>query len=99
MKQSLISVQSTSTEPVKSPSLPEQPSPSSQRFPLLGLWNPIWQGWLVNDVKEVTGDSDIWTSEFNEAQTFRTEAAAKNASKHLRDFYNIDVSVCVLGYA
>ena len=85
--------------PMKKPSLPEQPSASSQRFPLLGLWNPIWQGWLVNDVKEVSGDSEIWTSDFKEAQTFRTEAAATIARKHLRDFYNIDAVVSVLGYA
>ena len=53
----------------------------------------------MNDVKEVSGDSEIWTSDFKEAQTFRTEAAATIARKHLRDFYNIDAVVSVLGYA
>ena len=98
MQQSNISTPLTSTAPKSSPYLLEQQSHSLQKHPLLGLWNPIWQGWLVNDVKEVTGDSDIWTTEFNEAQTFRTESAANNARKHLRDFYDIDVCICVLNY-
>ena len=92
-------------ETPKSPSSLEQQSPFSQKHqsgqmrPLLGLWNPIYQGWLVSDVKEVYADSSIWTQSFGEAQAFRTEGAAKNASRHLRDFYGIDTSVCVLDFA
>ncbi len=78
---------------------PEQQSPSLQKHPLLGLWNPIYQGWLVTDVKTMHTDSSIWTDNFSDAQTFRTEQAASAAKKHLRDFYKIDVSICVLGYA
>ncbi len=88
--------------PLNNPRSSEQPSQSSrklQQHPLLGLWNPIYQGWLVSDVKEVHADSSIWTDKFNEAQTFRTEQAAANAKKHLRDFYNISTSVCVLNFA
>ncbi len=78
-----------------------QPSRSSlklQQHPLLGLWNPIYQGWLVSDVKEVFADSSIWTKDFDSAQTFRTEQAADTARKQLRDNYNVVTSVCVLGY-
>ena len=83
------------------PFSPEQPSLSSpklQQIPLLGLWNPIYQGWLVNDVKEVYADSSIWTKEYNDAQKFRTEAAALTAGKHLRDFYGINVVVTVMEF-
>ena len=77
---------------------PEQPSLSSQRHPLLGLWNPTYQGWLVNDLKEVYADSSIWTKSYAEAQAFRTEEAAMKAMKQLRDFYGINVTVCVLDF-
>lgn len=88
-------------ETPKSPYSLEQPSRSSQKLqqhPLLGLWNPIYQGWLVSDLKEVYADSSIWTKSYTEAHAFRTEGAAKTASKHLRDFYGIDTSVCVLDF-
>lgn len=76
-----------------------QSLPKPQQIVLLGLWNPIYQGWLVNDVKEVFADSSIWTKEYNEAQKFRTEAAALTAGKHLRDFYGINVVVSVMEFA
>lgn len=79
-----------------------QPSRSSlklQQHPLLGLWNPIYQGWLVSDVKEVFADSSIWTKDFKDAQTFRTEAAAVTAGKQLRDYYGINVVVSVMEFA
>jgi hypothetical protein len=95
------------SEPLPSPHLltnrysPVQPSLSSQKLPkhpLFGLWNPVWQAWLVSDVQEVSDDSEIWTETFDHAQIFRTEAAAQVARMHLRDFYAIDTAVCVLGY-
>ena len=98
MLQSPIYVPSKMTAPQNNPYLQELQSQSSQKHPLLGLWNPIWQGWLISDVKEVSADSSIWTNDFQDAQTFRTEQAAKNARRHLRDYYNIDVSICVLNY-
>ena len=72
---------------------------AAQKHPLLGLWNPIWQGWLANGVEEVSNDSDIWTPDFNAAQAFRTATAAENARKHLRDFYDVTTSICVLDFA
>ena len=87
---------------IMKPSSPEQPSLSSpklQQIPLLGLWNPIYQGWLISDLKEVFSDSSIWTKEYNDAQKFRTEAAALTAGKHLRDFYGINVVVSVMEFA
>ena len=87
---------------IMKPSSPEQQSLSSpklQQIPLLGLWNPIYQGWLVDDIKEVFADSSIWTKEYNDAQKFRTEAAALTASKQLRDYYGINVVISVMEFA
>ena len=97
----------TSTESLNMPQLMKpssqvQPSRSSlklQQHPLFGLWNPIYQGWLISDLKEVFADSSIWTKEYNDAQKFRTEAAALTAGKHLRDYYGINVVVSVMEFA
>ena len=97
-KRSIISVTSQKTPPMTTPFLPVQQLQSLPKHPLFGLWNPIYQGYLVNDVKEVHADSSIWTKEFTEAHKFRTEEAALTAGKHLRDFYGVHVIICVMEF-
>ena len=81
------------------PSLPVQPSHSSPKHPQLGLWNPTWQGWLSDGVAEICDDAAMWTTDFQSAQTFRTEPEAQIARMRLRDYHGIHVRVCVLNYA
>ena len=95
---SLISEQLPSPHHQTNRSWPMLQSPSSPKHPVLGLWNPVYQGWLVSDVVEVHADSSIWTQDSTQAQEYRTESTALVASKHLRDFYGIDTSVSIIKY-
>lgn len=76
-----------------------QQSHFSARPLALGLWSPVYQGWLVSDVEEVHADSSIWTKSPETAQLYRTEAAALIAKKHLRDFHGIETNIITLNNA
>lgn len=96
---SIISVSSQKTPTMTSPSSPVQQSPSLPKHPLFGLWNPIYQGYLSNGVKEIDAcDSSLWTQDYDDAHLFRTESAANYARQQFRDNYNITTVVSVMRY-
>ena len=76
----------------------EQQFKSLPRFPLFGVWN-LEEGWLIDNATPVADDSSMWTTESSQAQVFRTEAKALLATKHLRDFAQVETVVRTLDHA
>jgi len=81
----------------QTPSLLGQQSKSLPKFPLFGVWSE--EGWLIDSSIPVADGSILWTKNILQAQTFRTEAKALLATKHLRDFAQIIAAVRPIDHA
>jgi len=82
----------------QTPSSLGQQSKSLPKFPLFGVWNPE-EGWLIDHASPIADGDSMWTEESSQAQVFRTEAKALLATKHLRDFAQVNTAVRQLDHA
>lgn len=82
----------------QTPSSLEQQFTSLPRFPHYGVWN-LEEGWLIDHAAPIADGDSMWTKESSQAQVFRTEAKALLATKHLRDFAQVNTAVRQLDHA
>jgi hypothetical protein len=82
----------------QTPSSLGQQFKSLPKFPLFGVWNPE-EGWLIDHASPIADGDSMWTKESSQAQVFRTEAKALLATKHLRDFAQVEAAVRPIDHA